>query len=306
MPSKKKKARGKARRATKSRKAKAEGGAVNDIDSQMQRMQISNNNDDEQEEDTLLEAAIDLAAAEREELEAAAKNDEANNSQLCNHGRVPLPRVCLAFVNSFADEHKACRGNPNIYDIFEHPYEATKTEYAEVWNDPTKIQWTASHFIEYGTHAVLEDDYFAASRSAMLANFFEQWAAIDYELRENETQTSCTWNIFQPLCDWGKIVELYEGDEHTLVSFFRKRITCKCLDDKYKEVKSITKIGLCYNPNCSLPNRQTIRSTMLSCTQCRRASYCSRECQAAHWPLHKQLCVIHANRLAAQKLRQKK
>ena len=139
----------------------------------------------------------------------------------------------------------------------------------------------------------------------MWSSFFEQWAKM--LIHESKTQDSCDWNIFQIMCDWNKILELYEGDEHTLVSFFRKRIPCKCLDNKYKEVKSITKIGRCHNPNCSLPDKykKTVRSEMLYCTQCRRANYCSRECQVAHWPTHKQLCVVHARMLAALKARQK-
>ena len=123
---------------------------------------------------------------------------------------------------------------------------------------------------------------------------------------QNDTQDSCDWNIFDAFCDWGKLFELRNGDEHTLVSFFRKRIPCKCLDNKYKEVKSIAKIGLCYSKNCSLPGNRAIRSEMLYCTQCRRANYCSKECQVTHWPFHKKFCVDVANTLAAKKSRQKR
>eukprot|EP00984_Skeletonema_dohrnii_P035641 scaffold35642_cov211-Skeletonema_dohrnii-CCMP3373.AAC.1 len=30
---------------------------------------------------------------------------------------------------------------------------------------------------------------------------------------------------------------------------------------------------------------------MLYCTQCRVANYCSRECQVADWPEHKNYCI---------------
>lgn len=83
--------------------------------------------------------------------------------------------------------------------------------------------------------------------------------------------------------------ELFSADEHTLVQFFRKKIPCSCLDEKYKEVKSITKMGICWNDECPLPDRRAVRSKMVYCIQCRRINYCSRECQKVHWPLHKEV-----------------
>ena len=311
MPaSKKKKARGKARRAAKSRKAEEDEAVKNGIDSQMQRLQISSNKNTtikDEGEDALLEAAINLAAAEKEELEAAAKNDEFNNSEMCDHGLVLLPptHVCEAFIQSFTDVYGACCASyMGIIDSFEKILEATKSKYAEVWNDPDNLQWLASYFLSHGTHFILEGNYHRAGVGAMCSSFFEQWVAM--KMYQSDTPTYCNWNIFEALCDWGKISELIRGDMHTLVSFFRKRIPCKCLDNKYKEVKSIAKIGNCYNPNCSLPDNKTVRSEMLYCTQCRKANYCSKECQVAHWPTHKKFCVAAASMRAAQKLRQKR
>ena len=311
MPSKKKARGGKARRAAKSRKGREEDGAVDGIDSEMQRLQMSNNKDsskDDEGEDAFLEAAINLAAAEKEELEAAAKNDKAINSEICNHGFFPGPgnHVCQAFIESFFNEYDACcKSNPYIDQIFEHIYEATKRKYAEVWHGPDKLQWISSHLIKHVVDMILEGNCDANVKwGAMTLSFFEQWVA--EVIYQNETQASCNWNIFQGLCDWTKMSELYDGDEHTLVSFFRKRIPCKCLDNKYKEVKSIAKIGFCCYEDCSLPGNKTVRSKMLYCTQCRGVNYCSRECQAAHWPTHKKHCIATVRRLAARKSRQKK
>ena len=296
MPSKNKKARGKARRATKSRKAKVEDGAVNIIDSQMQRLQMISNKKNSQvdeDEDALLEEAIKIAAAERENLEAAAKNDKANISEECHCGFDPLPKnhVCVAFIYSFCNEYNVCCENnpPIMCDVFEHIYEATKIKYAEVWNDPTKVQWAASYFLMKGTNMILEGNHDAVRLDAMYSSFLEQWATI--VVHATEAQDSCDWKIFDSLCEWTKMCELIKGDEHTLVSFFRKRIPCKCLDDKYKEVKSIKKIGFCCNPNCSLPGRQAVRSKMLYCTQCRNANYCSKECQGG--PLAEAQKILH-------------
>ena len=77
---------------------------------------------------------------------------------------------------------------------------------------------------------------------------------------------------------------------HTLVQFLRKRIPCSCLKQKRKEVKSITKMGRCCRRACPLPNRMTAKNTMVYCTKCKLANYCSRQCQEADWKMHKQLC----------------
>ena len=306
MPSsKKKKSRGKARRAAKSRKAKEEDGAVNVVDSEMQRLQISNNKnsckDDEDDEDALLEAAINLAASEKEEMEMEAATAKNDDSEECHHGYVILPmyHVCVAFVYSFYEESDAFSGlEMRIDHFFKHLYEATRVKYAEVWNDPDKLQLVASLYTKDGVGKILEEGCHAATIRATLVSFFEQWAAVVLY------QNACDWDIFVASCDWAKMSELIIGDEHTLVSFFRKRITCTCLDNKYKEVKSIAKIGTCCNIKCSLPDNKAVRSEMLSCTQC-RANYCSRECQAAHWPTHKETCAIRADIAAARKSRQK-
>eukprot|EP00984_Skeletonema_dohrnii_P001807 scaffold594_cov71-Skeletonema_dohrnii-CCMP3373.AAC.5 len=296
MPSKKK-ARGKARarRVAKSRKAWEEDAAVN-VASQIQRLQIgTNSSDQDEDEDALLEDAINFAAAEKEELgaAAAAKNDEANNSKNCLHGFVRFPRghVCGAFIESFVHEFLVGCESASLYDGFDNVYRATKIKYAEVWNDADKMQLVIAFFLCNGAEKILLDgDSDRGYNDAMFVSFLEQVIAVNIQ----KTEASH---------DWGKIAEV-KCDEHTLVSFFRKRIPCKCLDESYKEVKSITKMGLCHNLSCSLPDRTAERSKMLSCTRCRRANYCSRECQKAAWPLHKQSCGIHTGRLDELQSRQ--
>ena len=95
-----------------------------------------------------------------------------------------------------------------------------------------------------------------------------------------------------------KSAELICADEHTLVKYLRKSIPCNCLDEKYKQVKSITKMGLCANPHCCLPDRRAERKTMLYCTRCRSVNYCSPECQKANWSEHKKSCKEASDRSA--------
>mmetsp|Transcript_22609 Transcript_22609/g.29047 ORF Transcript_22609/g.29047 Transcript_22609/m.29047 type:complete len:120 (+) Transcript_22609:3-362(+) len=95
-----------------------------------------------------------------------------------------------------------------------------------------------------------------------------------------------------------KMMEMVIADDHTLVSFYRKRISCTCLAKKYKEVKSIKKMGYCNNDKCPLPGRKVERSKMLYCTRCRYAYYCSRDCQEAAWSEHREECKERAEEIA--------
>ena len=278
MPSKKK-GKGKARRAAKSRtELKNDAGTKNDVKNvelKMQRLQI--NNDGKTDEDALLEEAINLAAAEREKLDAAATNDER-----CDHGFVPLPRghVCKMFIQSFAYEFNASKKNC-IYDRFLDAWDATE-KYIKVWRNPDMLQLVVSYFLAKGTDSLIleleKDDL--VRQSVLAASFFENRRA---ELTGNTEVIGKTSKI----CDLSD----ENCDEHTLVSYFRNRIPCKCLDKRYKKVKSIVKTGNCHNEGCLLPNGKAERSTLMHCNQCRLAQYCSIECQKAHWPTHKEQCA---------------
>ena len=160
-----------------------------------------------------------------------------------------------------------------LYDA----YNASRVQFAEVWEDAAKMEMAISCLSCLGTQAILDNKYNHARDFAVSARYFEQYIAVKLK------QT-------QALYYWPKIHETYEADIHTLVKFFRHRILCSCLDEMYEEVKHITKMGCCYNPQCSLPNKRVERSKAKYCSRCRCATYCSRECQEADWSRHKSDC----------------
>jgi hypothetical protein len=133
-------------------------------------------------------------------------------------------------------------------------------------------------FLNLGTEYLLRGNSLAASYYAALAYCLEQHVA-------------CNLRKERLMMNWPKLNELYyDPDEHTLVSFFKKRIRCSCLDTKYKQVRSMKKLGICYNIDCPHPDRKVERSFTKCCSLCRRVNYCSRECQVDDWIDHKQYC----------------
>ena len=50
-----------------------------------------------------------------------------------------------------------------------------------------------------------------------------------------------------------------------------------------------TKHKICDNPDCVQPNR-AFGLPLMKCTKCRCVRYCGRDCQTAHWTVHKKMC----------------
>ena len=201
----------------------------------------------------------------------------------CTHGFDVLSIVGIRkdFVSAFeiafnnaADDDGAAGG---IWSSIVEAKNATSEDYAEVWKDVSMMKWVISYMLYHGTRCVLDDNVDFARDLAAVTRYFEQCIAVEL----NKTKA---------IIDWTAIDELYEADEHTLVKFFRKGIRCSCLDEKYKEVKCIPKMGRCYNVECTLPDGRVERSKMMCCSRCRQMTYCSRECQQASWANHKKFC----------------
>ncbi len=198
----------------------------------------------------------------------------------CNHGCELYGKKTRigAFANAFrrAFHEASLKGALLVNCLFEAKND-TLDEFADVWNDSTKMEKAISAFLCMGTRFILIGKYDHAKATATFARYMEQLTAVYLQ----ETQAN--------IC-WPKVEETYRADMHTLVKFLRRRIPCSCLDEKYEEVKSITKIGLCYNSQCILPKKMTARSRTSYCSRCRCVTYCSRECQKEDWSTHKREC----------------
>ena len=85
---------------------------------------------------------------------------------------------------------------------------------------------------------------------------------------------------------WLRNLDILGGCQRSLVKYFVKQMPCNCLDDIYSQLRSTTpKMANCQN--CRLFKEKT---NMFICTGCERYTYCSKACQIAHVPKHKEYC----------------
>ncbi len=154
-----------------------------------------------------------------------------NITTKCQHGiSVPETDISFRFIIAFYESFHAARGdNLSISDSLEAAVNATTNEFfAEVWSNSTKMEVAMSLFLREGTQEILDGKYGAARETAIFAMYLEQ-------------QSAFFLHHTQALVRWNKIEEMHYADQHTLVKFFQRRLPCSCLDEKYVEVKNITK-----------------------------------------------------------------
>ena len=296
MPSKKKKSKAKGKKpmaGTGADKAAAVGQQKKEtLESEMQRLRIEKQQADD-EDDALLEQAIKLAAVEEQEMKVkeTEMKEEEEQKDNCTHGYNPSSifqaRYCADYLKTFTESyHSATRGNSRdgrfksiMGTLGTAVTAATSANFTNISRDLSNRDSVNPFCLAKGTKFILDGNCDDARLCAVLAVFNTD-----------------------KLPNTRKMIELLDGDEHTLVQFFRKQIPCSCLDEKYKEVKSTTKMGICFNDECPLPGSMAVRSKMLRCTGCLNyhyVSYCSRECQEADWPHHKKLCGKTVQEIAA-------
>ena len=263
MSSSSKRSRGQARRAARAK--------------QQQQKQSSATNQQQQQRSA--------ATNQPQQQVGNSPSEQYIKSKKCNHGFSPFPEnhICMEFVYAYLLAYGTV--DDNSENGWQEALDKTSGKYSSVMTDANKMQWITSHFVSIAANLIVDGNLEGARGIASFASFFEQYTEVELH------KSKATMNLF-------KLEELAVADEHTLVSYLRSRIPCKCLDEKYKEVKHVTKIGLCCNPQCHLPDRKCERSDLQKCSRCSRVNYCSSTCQADHWQKHKEYCGECVDRTA--------
>ena len=79
--------------------------------------------------------------------------------------------------------------------------------------------------------------------------------------------------------------------QRDLLKFYRKRMNCSCLKRLHLVARKMyPKLGECYN--CKVEMNRTM---LMVCSRCMVTKYCSRECQVAASPQHRNLCDMFVN-----------
>ena len=195
----------------------------------------------------------------------------------CNHGfgEVALPdetHPVSSFITTFC--------MMSVKDaLLRHP---------EVMTDDSLRQMVIDIFIRIGANMLYATDDDTTENKPL--QFIINIALAITTLENYDEELDYELNSVQP-----SILNKYRDIRHDsasvirdLLKFFRKRITCKCLKKMHLEARKTQprKIGMC--EHC---NDKKERKLLMVCSRCRVSQYCSRACQVAASPEHKNYCV---------------
>ncbi len=256
MPPSRKKTKGKARRAAKDAKTKEENETEKVVKKKEQNLL----------EEQMQRLAIDLLR------ESGVGNQCRHGLELEHDEETRCRELLMAFQGGY---NARCH---HLLGMLEAGVEAAWGNISVALNDVAKMEEVLSICVADAVRDILIGNNKSAKIYASFAYYFEQLIAIN------------PMNKTVPLIDSHRIFELQVGDMRTVVEYLRKRIPCSCLDEKYETVKSITKMGICCNIKCSLPDRKVEHKKMFTCAGCHVACYCSAKCQRVDWPRHKDFC----------------
>ena len=196
-----------------------------------------------------------------------------------------------AFINAYEGSSSQLVGARMVDGI-----NATTEKFAKVENSSNSMESIVLYFVRTGANAILDGDYETARRYAVFASYFERCIVVEDATRvanrkSDKRRDEELHNLKAQLSrSWAKVGEVF-SDQQSLVSYYKNRVPCSCLDNKYKEVKyGKKKDGICFNPMCRIPCYLVQHSATALCSQCQQTIYCSKECQVVHWPLHSKIC----------------
>lgn len=149
----------------------------------------------------------------------------------------------------------------------------TQENHPEVWEDERMRKMVINIFCSMGTNAFLKGDMFHAMDLATVVILLEKYDGEDYF-------TALTGNLSVNEDN----LSISGGEEIDVICFFKKRIPCSCLNEKYSHFNQFQKRG----SKCEKCREKKNCKTLMTCNGCRSVHYCSRDCQVLDWPDHRE------------------
>eukprot|EP00594_Rhizosolenia_setigera_P005513 CAMPEP_0178950682 /NCGR_PEP_ID=MMETSP0789-20121207/6788_1 /TAXON_ID=3005 /ORGANISM="Rhizosolenia setigera, Strain CCMP 1694" /LENGTH=250 /DNA_ID=CAMNT_0020631435 /DNA_START=126 /DNA_END=875 /DNA_ORIENTATION=- len=189
----------------------------------------------------------------------------------CNHGGVSYPEghpgrdFANKFLNEMIHEDDGMKALKNTYEWENHH---------EVWNDAMMRKMVIDELLSVGTDDLLENYTTHAREFAKAITILEACSG------EGTTFCSAMSSRLE------KLGYLKGAGDRDVVRFYKKRLSCLCLEEKYSLLKeSQDRVSECFH--C----KQITKGKKLKiCIRCKHAHYCSMECHELDWPTHKKDC----------------
>jgi len=231
---------------------------------------------------------------------AFGKLDFIGKNIFCKHGFVVPEEIEHSIVTFMDDLTTHFVTSPKTVDMIKTSFET----HPQIWNDDKYIRKLALDIMKsIGTNMLLR-----------IKSAFNSPGTIEYA----DSEIVCP-NFEGAFC-WGNIIVAFERyergsndidaaiyskevqiqfrnfDTRDVSKFYRKRASCSCIKELHLEIKKLEpkKMGTCWN--C---DKELERYLLMVCSRCMVTQYCSRKCQVAHWPEHKEeLCdrIVNARK----------
>ena len=212
-----------------------------------------------------------------------------NNSMICSHGHQlnEIPHVVGQFINTFFTsfytvvQETTFSTDADMILTLVRSLAATYNIFPEALNKVGNRSIVKKNIVSNGVSYLLKESAgpsympLACAVTLMLIDTYDPSSPVRAGVFDEGDAKA-----------WLKREDIINGCQRSLIKYFVKCAPCKCLDDLYSQIKSGTpKMSKCVG--C----RQTKdRNSMFICTRCERVTYCSKLCQIAHVPHHKDMC----------------
>jgi hypothetical protein len=219
--------------------------------------------------------------AKKEENERAEANELWRNLSSmrtagCDHGHAmvlddhPVSTFMDQFILNL--ENKGMTTSESLREIF--------TMHRQIWTNESYRKLVLDILIRIGTNMMLTKwvdiaNPLCVAQSIVALEHFNDTDDIDSVINERMLRSK-----------WRDLRANGISSRRDALKFYRKRITCKCLKKIHLEARKTTpKTGMCHH--C---DEEMDRVSLSTCSRCMVYQYCSRECQVAGWPCHKEYC----------------